>query len=210
MSVQPLEPLPPDVTGQLVSIERFTFPQLMEDHILPAAKADAAVTDACGEFVPAMTVFEGVPLEPAFDYLARTQHLAEWTLSLRNVRLLRDDIFVGDEVASPSGRVYMQSVSNRSAFAIGWNCSHTDPDDLWLQYRGLLVDAATALGRPGTAFFWMNFVHDRVKSDPVYAQGFKLMFSVHRLEIQNLKKVVEYRFGAPDRAPDRPSREDSY
>lgn len=58
----------------------------------------------------------------------------------------------------------------------------------------MLVDAEKAIGRKGTAFFWINFVHERVKKDPMLAMGFKMMYSAHKIEINNLKMILEERY----------------
>ena len=187
---------PPILENRLVRIERFSVQQMMEEHILPNVGLSADMERLLEDFIPAAAVFEGVRVDEAFDYLARTETLADWTLSLRNLRPFRGDIFVGDEEASPTGKVYIQTVADRGARTVGWNCSHQDPEDLWILYRGLLVDAEPALGRPGTACLWTNFMHERTKSDPIYAQGFKMMYAVHRLEIRNLKHILEFTYGA--------------
>jgi hypothetical protein len=75
-----------------------------------------------------------------------------------------------------------------------WNCGHDSPEDLWLWYRGILIDAQGALGRPGTALIGSNFWHERAKGHPVYKDAFRLLFSAHRLEILNLKRVLEARY----------------
>lgn len=192
----PRTPFPPELDNRLVRIERFSVQQMMEDHILPHVGLSSDVQKLCEGFIPTMTVFEGVPIEDAFDYLARTETLGDWTLSLRNIRPFRGDVFVGDEEASPTGKVYVRTVADRRSHAVGWDCGHQDADDLWILYRGMLVDAEPAFGRAGTACFWTNFVHERTKSDPVYARGFEMMFAVHRLEMSNLKHILEFVYGA--------------
>jgi len=189
-----LEEPPATLAERLVTVERYSMIELWEKHILPGAKDRYRHEDLFSDFVPSMAVFEGVPLEAAFEFLAKTENMALWTMSMRNLRPVRGDIWEGDEAATPTGKVFIQTVADAQAKTIAWNAGHASPDDLWISYRGMLVDAQPAMGRAGTAFFWTNFVHERVKQDPMLKMGFKAMYSAHKIEIENLKMILEERF----------------
>ncbi|CAN2040131.1 3-oxoacyl-(acyl-carrier-protein) synthase III [Candidatus Magnetomoraceae bacterium gMMP-15] len=185
----------PKIQDGLATVENYSMLELWEKFIIPGAKDTYSHDELFSDFVPSMAIFEGVPLEAVFDFLSKTENLAKWTMSMRNIRLLKDDIYQGDEAASPTGKVFVRTIAEKSSKIIEWNCSHNNPDDLWMIYKGMLVDAEKAVGRKGTAFFWSNFVHERVKNDPMLAMGFKMMYSAHKIEINNLKMILEDCYG---------------
>ncbi|MBI5548869.1 MAG: 3-oxoacyl-ACP synthase III family protein [Deltaproteobacteria bacterium] len=187
---------PVELRDRLINIERYSMIELWEKHILPGTKDRYRQEELFSDFVPSMAVFEGVPLEAAYEFLSRSENMSLWTMSMRNVRPFRGDIYLADETATPTGKVYIQTLADPAAKTIGWNCGHADPEDLWIRYRGMLVDALPTLGRKGTAFFWTNFVHERVKQDRMLAMGFKAMYAAHKIEIENLKMILEDRFAA--------------
>lgn len=187
--------IPKHLLDKLVSIDRFTVPEMFERFIVPGTRPSYDAAELFADLIPCWAVFEGVSCDDAFAYLSVTENLQDWTLSVRNLRLVRGEVYRGEEVASPTGQVFVRTLADKAARTIGWDCGHTDPDDLWLWYRGLLIDANGALGRPGTAMLWTNFVHERVRSNPVYRAGFQHLYSAHSLEIRNLKAVLEDRFG---------------
>ncbi|HEY3354702.1 MAG TPA: ketoacyl-ACP synthase III [Polyangia bacterium] len=187
---------PPTLQQRLVTIENLPLTEIFTKHVLPGTKEAYRHDELFHDFVPAWAVFEGVPLAAAFEYLRSTENMAEWTLSMRRLRRVRDDIFEGEEEATPTGRVFIRTLADERARTIEWRCSHADPDDLWLVHQGQLVEAQAAFGRPGTAFLWMNFVHERARRDPALGAGFRFMFARHRLEIANLKMILEDRFAA--------------
>ncbi len=189
-----LEEPPQRLEDRLVNIERYSMIELWEKHILPGVKDRYRHEELFQDFVPSMAVFEGVALEDAYAFLSQSETMSLWTMSMRNVRPFKGDVYVADETATPTGKVFIQTVADPKARTIAWNCSHDNPDDLWIGYRGMLVDAQPTLGRKGTAFFWTNFVHERVRRDPMLAMGFKAMYAAHKIEIENLKMVLEDRF----------------
>jgi len=182
------------IQNKLISIENYTMEDLWGRFIGPAVKETYTHEVLFRDFVPSMAVFEGVPLKDAFSFLSVTENMAQWTMSMRNHRLLKDDIFEADEDATPTGKVYVRTIANADAQTIEWQAGHADPDDLWIYYRGILTDTEKAMGRKGTAFFWTNFVHERVKQDPMLAVGFKAMYAAHEIEINNLKMILEHKY----------------
>ncbi len=179
------------IQNKLLTIENYSMEDLWGRFIGPAVKETYTHEELFSDFVPSMAVFEGVPVKNAFAFLAITENMALWTMSMRNHRLLKDDIYEADEDATPTGKVFVRTIANAEAQTIEWQAGHADPDDLWIYYRGMLTDAEAAMGRKGTAFFWTNFVHKRVREDPMLAVGFKAMYAAHEIEINNLKMILE-------------------
>lgn len=193
------EPTEPTVEDELITVENHPMIDIWEKFIIPGAKESYSHEELFSDFIPSMAVFREVDIEDAFRFLARTENMALWTMSMRNLRPYRGDIYQGEEPATPTGKVYIRTIADPKAKTIEWQAGHSDPDDLWIVYKGMLVDARKAMGVAGTAFFWTNFAHRRIESDPKLQAGFKLMFSAHRIEIQNLKKLLEASHASPAR-----------
>lgn len=182
--------------GELINVENYTMGEIWEKFIMPGTKDTYTHEELFSQSVPVITIFEGVPIEQAFAFIADIRNLSAWTMSLRDLKPFKGDIYVAREDASPTGKVYIRSISDEHAHTIEWQCNHSDPDDLWMVYKCMVVDANQVLGRPGSAFIWVVFVHEKVKSDPELAMGYKAMYRAHSIEAGNLKKILESRFAA--------------
>ncbi len=189
----PLQPRPPaTVESALVTIENYSMLELWEKFIIPNTKDEVPTDQIFCDFVPSMAVFERVPLQDAYDFIANTYNMNRWTLSMRRLEEIEPGLFQGDEDATPTGKIFIRAEHDPQNHLITWRCGHESPQDLWIVYKGFLVDAMPSLGRPGTAFFWTNFVHQRVKEDPQLRFGFKCMYAAHALEMANLKAILEH------------------
>lgn len=179
------------VAEQIITIENYSISELWRRHILPGARSSYKADELFSDFIPAMAIFENVSIDKAFTYIADITNMEKWTMSIRNLRLVSDDIYQGDEATTPTGKVFIRCIADKNAYTVGWQAGHENADDLWIYYKGILIDSELAFGRPGSAFFWSNFVHERVKSDPALSKGFEVMFSAHKIEINNLKILLE-------------------
>ena len=167
---------------KLVTIENYPMDQIWQNFIMKGSKDTYSHDELFSVFVPVHAVFERVPLKDAFEYLANTENMVEWTMSMRNLRHLRDDIYEGEEAATPTGKVFIRTVANREANTIEWYAGHENPDDMWIYYQGMLADGQVALGKDCTTFLWTNFVPERIRQDRLLVMGFKLMHSAHTIE----------------------------
>lgn len=183
------------VQKKLITVENYPFGEIFEKFLLGGAKDTYTHDELFSRFVPVYAFFENVPLKDAFQYLAKTENMVEWTMSMRNLKHVKDDIFSGEEAATPTGKVFIRTVANEAARTIEWYAGHERPDDLWIYYQGLLANGEIALGKKGTTFFWTNYVHERVRRDRALVMGFKLMRSAHMIEITNMKMILEDRYG---------------
>ncbi|HWH69314.1 MAG TPA: hypothetical protein VNT26_08000 [Candidatus Sulfotelmatobacter sp.] len=181
-------------TDKLINVENYAMDEIWQKFIVPGTKDTYTHEELFATAVPVITIFEGVPVDKAFAYLSDIQTLSDWTISLRELQPFRGDIYVAREDASPTGKVYIRVLANEQAHTIEWQCNHSDPDDLWMVYKCMVVDANQVLGRPGSAFIWVVFVHGKVQEDPALAAGYKMMYTAHSIEAGNLKKVLESRF----------------
>ena len=180
---------------KLITIENYPMDEIWQKFIMAGAKESYTHDELFSVFVPVYAIFERVPLKDAFGFLANTENMALWTMSMRNLRLVRDDIYEGDEAATPTGKVFIRTVANEAANTIEWYAGHESPDGMWIYYQGMLADGQIALGRDCTTFFWTNFVHERVRKDRMLVMGFKLMRSAHMIEINNMKMILEEKYG---------------
>lgn len=178
----------------LINVEKYTMAEIWERFIIPGSKDTYTHEELFSQYVPVITIFEGVPLAKAFEYISDIRNLGAWTMSLRDIQPFRGDIYVAREDASPTGKVYIRGISDAHAHTIEWQCNHSDPDDLWMVYKCMVVDANQVIGRPGSAFIWVVFVHEKVKSDPELAAGYKVMYRAHSIEAGNLKQILESRY----------------
>lgn len=182
------------VTEKLINVENYTMDEIWKKFITPGTKETYTHEELFSQAIPVITIFEGVPVEKAFAYIAEIRNLSAWTMSLRDLQPFRGDIYAAREDASPTGKVYIRSIADERTGTIEWQCNHSDPDDLWMVYKCMVVDANQVLGRPGSAFIWVVFVHEYVKSDPALAMGYKAMYTAHSIEAGNLKMILESRY----------------
>lgn len=176
---------------KLINTENFSMDEIWEKFLIPRSKDSYTHEELFSQYIPVITIFEGVPIDKAFEFIADIHNLSAWTMSLRDPQPFRDDIYFAKEAASPTGKVYIRCIVDEKAHTIDWQCNHSDPEDLWMVYKCMLVDTEQTMGRPGSAFIWVVFVHEKVKEDPSLAMGYKLMYAAHSIEANNLKKILE-------------------
>lgn len=181
-------------SDKLINIENYAMDEIWEKFIIPRNKDTYTHEELFSQYVPSVTIFEGVPLEKAYEFISDVHNLSAWTMSLRDPQPFKDDIYVAKEIASPTGKVYLRCIPDNNAHTIELRCNHTDPDDLWMVYKWMVVDANDVIGRPGSAFIWIVFIHEKVKDDPSLAMGYKYMYTAHSIEAGNLKSVLESRY----------------
>lgn len=110
----------PYVQKELVTVENYSMEKIWGRFIGPGSKDFYSHEELFSDFVPTMAVFERVQLKDAFQFLSQTETMALWTMSMRNLRLLRDDIYEGDEDATPTGKVYIRTVADAASNGIEW------------------------------------------------------------------------------------------
>lgn len=181
-------------SDKLINIENYTMDEIWEKFIIPRNKDAYTHEELFSQYVPTVTIFEGVPLKESFEFISDIHNLSAWTMSLRDLQPFKDDIYVAKETASPTGKVYIRCISDENAHTIEFQCNHSDPDELWMVYKCTVMDANEVIGRPGSALIWIVFVHEKVKNDPSLAMGYKYMYTAHGIEAGNLKKILESRY----------------
>jgi hypothetical protein len=159
------------------------------------------------------------PYDDVFDYCANALSLAEWTVNIRALVPLGRGLFRGqmvfsaEDAAAPSTAIFIRADALRGADfgTICYPCAWDQGDDLWMRYYFVFADASKALGKPGTVVLWANCKHPyydrgsagvpayvsdgRARTDRPWAgDGWPFFSSLHRLELRNLKTILERRF----------------
>lgn len=160
------------------------------------------------------------PYDAVFDYCADVRSLAEWTVNIGPLERVSGAlhrgkmIFSRDDAKNPTTDIYIRSEAMKGPDhgLISYPCAWDEGHELWMRYYFVFADAAKALGRPGTVVHWVNCNHayydrettpvpafieaGRARTDRPWAgDGWSGMLALHRLELANLKKIAEARFG---------------
>lgn len=172
-----------------------------------------------GEFIAA-------PYEMVFEYCADIRSLAEWTLSIRNLRHLGGGLYRGTDAISasdptqPQTEIFIRAdvMKGPEHGVIFYPCAWDQGDELWMRYYFLFTDAQKTIAKPGTIVLWTNCKHpyyDRDVTDvpPYIAEGrarddrpwvgdlWELFYPLHRIELDNLKRLIEHRHAARSTRP---------
>ena len=145
------------------------------------------------------------PPDELFDYLADTRSLEEWTYSLRGfTRTDEPGLWLAYDRLGSETEIYTRTVAHRESRTVDYHCAWDQGTHLWMIYLMRVVDAQTVLNRPGSVVLWTNCRHPFYDHNPypdtapaqrpVWVGDFWDMFGAgHRLELDNLKAIAEYR-----------------
>eukprot|EP01106_Pelomyxa_sp_JSP_P000816 TRINITY_DN1119_c0_g1_i4.p1 TRINITY_DN1119_c0_g1~~TRINITY_DN1119_c0_g1_i4.p1 ORF type:complete len:457 (-),score=172.23 TRINITY_DN1119_c0_g1_i4:105-1322(-) len=192
---------------RLVNVEHYSPVEIFNKVVAAVKRCTPCERHAefFGDYIPVGVVVEGVPLDYVLDFLEDPANLCRWTLSMRNAQpppAGGDDVtWLFDEDVSPTKHTWLRQKVDRASRTFSWLCGHAK-GDLWMYYNGCVFDAMATHGRPGTAVMWSNYVHERVKKDPIYQMAFEGMHTAHMLEITNMKNILEteFKLGLPAKA----------
>lgn len=166
-----------------------------------------------GQYCPLSTHID-VPYDIVFEYAANSRALAEWTYSIRNMKHLGGGLYRADEMIQPNTEIYIRTDAQKGPDmgTVVYPCAWDQGRELWMRYYLTIIDSAKVFNKPGTVVLWTNCKHpyyDRNTTDvPDYiAEGrartdrvwvgdiWPLFHAGHTLEINNMKKILEHRFG---------------
>jgi hypothetical protein len=149
------------------------------------------------------------PPEAVFDYLTDERNLNEYTYSTRDFAPTETPgLFVGrDTLLDDVTKIYLQIDSNREALTVDMKCAWDQGEQLWMIYLHRIVPAELVLGKPGSVVIWTNCHHQNYDKNPnpelvPYPERpwvgdlWGLFYAGHRVEIENLKKILEHRYSA--------------
>ena len=154
--------------------------------------------------------FIAVPVDMAFEYASNVYSLSEWTFSMRNFQYIGGGIYKSEERLGKNTNVYTKVEAFPECGVVDYLCAWDQASELWMRYYFRFIDAMPTLRKPGTVVLWTNCKHpyyDRNKNHPDYISkeqarkdrawvgDFWLNFdAIHKIEMNNMKRILEYRF----------------
>lgn len=156
-----------------------------------------------GDFCPVQSYID-CPPEKVFAYMVDPYSLAEWTYSMREFSQVDESgLFVGKDKIGDSTNIYFKVVANKDALVVDYHCAWDQGETLWMIYLNRIVPAELVLGKPGSVVFWQNCRHPFYFQNPFpekappkrpwVGQFWDFFYAGHTVELQNLKKILEYR-----------------
>ena len=152
------------------------------------------------------------PVEMAYDYCANVYSLEEWCFSLRNFYHIGGGLYKGTEALAKDTVIYIRSEAYPDSRVVDYPCAWDQGDELWMRYYFRFISAMPTIGKPGTIVLWTNCKHpyyDRNTTHPVpdyikkeiertdrkwVGDIWKYFDAIHKIEMSNLKKILEYRY----------------
>ena len=145
------------------------------------------------------------PPEQVFEYLADPYSLHEWTWSSRNFSPTETPgLLVGRDELADDTRLYCKTVTNADARTVDYHCAWDQGAELWMIYLMRVIDARLVFGKPGSVITWSNCHHPNYDQNPHPQTApadrdiwvgdlWPMFYAGHVVEMQNLKKILEYR-----------------
>jgi len=146
------------------------------------------------------------PPEQLFSYLAQPESLLEWTYSLRN--MVHTDtpglVMFGDKIGGPT-KCWCRTESDSDSLTVDYYCAWDQADELWMIYYMRIIPAELVLNKPGSLVTWTNCCHPYYLKNPYpekatqereiwVGDGWPFFKAGHAMEMENLKKIAEYRY----------------
>jgi hypothetical protein len=173
-----------------------------------------------GEFCTVQDYID-CPPEDVFEYLSNVHNLDEYTVSTRDFKPTgTPGLYVGWDKLAEDTKIYMRLTPNREALTLDYHCAWDQGDELWMIYLFRIVPAQQVLNKPGSVVIWTNCCHPNYDKNPYpelapspdrpwVGEFWPLFYAGHRLELTNLKTILEYRSsrGLPISVAPRPEGE---
>ena len=191
-----------------------TSPQDCHQLMLNLTKPTYSHEEIFGEYC-SLGKYVDVPYEVCFEYAANVHSLEEWTFSVRDLKHVGGGLYRGREAIQPNTEIFIRAdvLKGPDHGIVFYPCAWDQGYELWMRYYFTFIDANRTLRRPGTVVLWTNCKHpyyDRATTDvPSYiAEGrartdrywvgdiWPNFDAIHRIEAENLKRILEYRFKA--------------
>ncbi|MCV7260572.1 hypothetical protein [Mycobacterium shimoidei] len=122
------------------------------------------------------------PPDELFGYLANARSLEEWTYTLRGFTPTDEPgLWLAYDRLLPQTQIFTRAVANARARTVHHHCAW-ESIHLWMMYLMRVIDAQAVVDKPGSVVVWTNCRHPLHRRNPG-----------HRLELNNLKMIAEYR-----------------
>lgn len=150
------------------------------------------------------------PPERAFEYLAQTESLLEWTFSLRSLKYLPEkELYEFTDAIGGETKCYTRTVAHAGAMTVDYHCAWDQPDHLWMIYLMRVVPAELVFNKPGSVITWINCRHPFYDENPFpekappnrrvwVGDAWSMFYAGHTVELENLKAILEYRHQSND------------
>lgn len=148
------------------------------------------------------------PPEDVYEFLTDYRSLNEYTYSTRDFRPTgTDGLYVGrDTLIDEETEIFMRIHGNREALTVDMHCAWDQGDELWMVYLYRIVPAPTVLDKRGSVVLWTNCHHPYYDKNPWpelatsperpwVGDTWGLFYAGHRVELDNLKLIMEHRAG---------------
>jgi len=148
------------------------------------------------------------PPDEVFAYLADVRSLEEWTWSTRGFEATDEDgLLVGWDQLADDTRIWCRTVANAEARTVDYHCAWDQGRSLWMIYLVRVIPASVVLNRPGSVVTWTNCRHPFYDHNP-YPEAapddrdtwvgdlWPFFYAGHVVEMENLKKILEFRHAA--------------
>ncbi|MGW3655784.1 SRPBCC family protein [Streptomyces sp. NPDC005151] len=172
------------------------------------SKPSFTYDEVYGQFVTVHQYIDAPP-EKVYEYLTDVRNLNEYTYSTRDFAPTEvPDVYVGrDTLLDDETKIYMRIDGDPRALTVDMRCAWDQGDELWMNYLHRVVPARTVLNKPGSVVIWTNCRHPYYDNNPRpelvpnterpwVGDMWPLFYAGHQIEIDNLKKILEARFGS--------------
>ena len=185
----------------LKRIERFS-PEEFQFDVMELTHTVYEHEEVFGQFCTIQTYID-CPPEIVFKYMSNIHSLSEWTYSTREYKKVDGELYRGRDLLDKNTPIYCSVKSNREAMTVDYHCAWDQGEKLWMIYLNRIVDAETVLNKPGSVVFWNNCRHPFYDTNPFPEKAppgriwvgelWESFYAGHKIEAENLKKILEYR-----------------
>ncbi|MEU4996443.1 SRPBCC family protein [Streptomyces sp. NPDC086554] len=148
------------------------------------------------------------PPRAVYDYLTDVRSLNEYTYSTRDFAPTdTPGLYVGrDTLLDDETKIYLRIDGDPKALTVDMRAAWDQGQELWMNYLHRIVPAEPVLGKSGTVLIWTNCRHPYYDKNPNpelastperpwVGDLWGLFYAGHKLEADNLKKILEHRYG---------------
>ncbi|MES2504115.1 MAG: hypothetical protein V4534_04470 [Myxococcota bacterium] len=185
-------------------------PETSMPKFISATKEKYDYEEVFGDYCPVFSYIK-CPVDKAFEYAANPFSLEEWTYTLRDLKLVEGDLYVGREALAPDTSIYVRTESYADSKVVDYLCAWDQPNELWMRYYCRFIDAMPTFNKPGCVLMWVNCRHPYYirgndlpehikkaqarKDRPWVGDVWNLFKAGHQVEADNMKAILESRFG---------------
>jgi len=203
MAIRRIESIPSDLAENLNRIENVSRNEL-NTICMELTHAVYPHENVYGQYCTIEEYIE-CPAQFAFDYLANPENLQEWTYSMRHMEQTSDpQILKFVESIADNTFCYCKTISDENAMTVDYHCAWDQANDLWMIYLMRVIPAKKLLDKSGCVVLWTNCHHPNYDHNPYPETAPKdrdiwvgdvwdMFYAGHSIEMQNLKKILEYR-----------------